>query len=243
METHFQLPCKVVICGDSISAGIVYDENENRYIKSKESFVCLLQNSLNCAIQNISRFGNTIATALPKLNKNMAHEKPDVVLIELGGNDCDYRWDQVAQDPDGKHDPATDADLFQTDLSDLIGNLHRSGVAPVLMTLPPIDADRYFSWISRSSGEMASQILKWLGSVTRIYWWHEKYNAAVLKVAETTHTTWIDLRTAFLSTPDFRQYLCKDGIHPNAMGHKLISDTISGFLTSNYPAFIKTAEA
>jgi acyl-CoA thioesterase-1 len=239
MEFKLPYPCKVVVCGDSISAGIVFDEKENRYIKSKDGFVNLLQGSLNCVVTNISRFGNTIVTALPKLRRDMNKEKPDIVLIELGGNDCDYKWQKIAENPGGEHHPATDIAVFESDLNELVGSLRSSGVAPVLMTLPPIDADRYFEWISSSSREAGDRILEWLGSVTRIYWWQEKYNASVLTVAKRTNTAWIDLRSAFLSTPDFRKFLCKDGIHPNRDGHALISRTISDFLAENCPSLLK----
>lgn len=239
MDFKISSPCRIVVCGDSISAGIVFDEKENRYVKSKEGFVSLLQNSMNGVITNLSRFGNTIATALPKLKKDMDKQKPDIVLIELGGNDCDYNWRQVALDPTGEHLPATDIEVFQSGLSGLVASLRQDGIMPVLTTLPPIDADRYFKFVSQASSEAAAHILEWLGSVSRIYWWHERYNAAVLKVAESTHVTWIDFRSAFLSVPDFRKLLCMDGIHPNKEGHKLIMQTISDYLTINYPSLLK----
>ena len=241
MKPEISSPCRIVVCGDSISAGIVLDEKRNRYVKSPDSFVSILQNSLNGVITNISRFGNTVVTALPKLKRDIGREKPDIVLLELGGNDCDYKWAQVAEDPTGNHLPATDVRLFASNLTGIIESLRKSGIAPVLTSLPPIDADRYFKWISRSSTEMAEKIMQWLGSVTRIYWWQEKYNAAVLKVAENTQTVWIDLRGAFLDTPDFRKYLCEDGIHPNREGHRLISLAISDFLRSRYPSLLKPA--
>lgn len=234
---------KVVICGDSIFAGVMYDENENRYVKSKVNFITMLQNTLNCAVTNLSRFGNTLLTALPKLKKGLEKEKPDIVLIELGGNDCDYKWDQIALDPKAEHFPATDINDFYNGLTDLSGSLLKCGVTPVITTLPPIDADRYFKWASKSSAEAASHILEWLGSVSRIYWWHERYNAAVLKVAEHFELTWIDIRSAFLSTPDYRYYLCKDGIHPNTEGHKIISKAINDYVETKYPMILKPAAA
>ena len=243
MESSIKCPRRIVVCGDSISAGVVYDEKRNRYVKSAEGFVSLLQKSLNCAVTNISRFGNTIVTALPRLRRTLLRERPDVVLIELGGNDCDYKWDQVAEKPDSPHSPATDVGVFVSDLTELIGQLREKGIAPVLTSLPPIDADRYFRWISHAGTETADNILKWLGSVTRIYWWQEKYNAAVLQVAEATQTAWIDLRSAFLSTPDFRRLLCEDGIHPNVEGHRLISRAVADFIQQNCPGLFKPAAA
>lgn len=241
MDVPMKCPDRIVVCGDSISAGVIYDETRGRYVKSAEGFVSLLQKSLNCAVTNISRFGNTIATALPKLSRDLGREKPDVVLIELGGNDCDYRWDQVAQSPESAHSPATDVQVFTESLTRTILSLREKGIRPVLTSLPPIDADRYFRWISRSGAGMGENILKWLGSVTRIYWWQEKYSAAVMHVAEATQTAWIDLRGAFLSTPDFRCLLCRDGIHPNAEGHRLICRTVAAFIDQHCPGLLRQA--
>jgi lysophospholipase L1-like esterase len=239
MDLKFKSPCKILVCGDSISAGVVFSEKENRYIKSKESFVCMLQNSLDGVITNVSRFGNTLTTALPKLKRDMEKQKPDIVLIELGGNDCDYKWEQVAENPLGEHLPATNIEDFKAGLISLISSLRKNDVAPVLTTLPPIDAERYFKWISSQNAEKAANILQWLGSVSRIYWWQERYNAAVLRVAESTNTAWIDLRSAFLGAPDFRKFLCMDGIHPNSEGHKLIFKAILEYINLNYPALMK----
>jgi acyl-CoA thioesterase I len=231
--------CKVFICGDSISAGVVYDEGEQKYVKSRETFVCMMQNRLNCAVTNISRFGNTISTALPRLKRNMTKEKPDVVVIELGGNDCNYKWDQIAADPKAEHLPATDIGIFRNTLEQLAVSLKLQGIQPVFTTLPPLDPDRYFSWVSKSSSQAAKCILEWLGSVSRIYWWQERYNAAVIKAAQNTNAALIDLRGAFLSTVDFRNYICKDGIHPNKDGHMLICKTISDYLNIKCPALLK----
>lgn len=235
----YTLPCKILVCGDSISAGVCYDEPQKRYIKLRDGFVNLLQSSLNGVVTNISRFGNTVSTALPKLLRSLEKEKPDIVLLELGGNDCDYRWDQIAANPQGDHKPSTEVEDFEQRLTALTRDLRSQNIEPVVMTLPPIDADKYFQWISKSSPEMGSKILEWLGTVTHIYWWHERYNAALLRVAENSRCILIDVRSAFLNLPDYRKLICRDGIHPNPEGQKLIGDTIATFLRENYPALLK----
>lgn len=238
MDWNILAGCKVLVCGDSISEGIVYDEAAQKYVKAKENFVCMAQTHLNCAVTNISRFGNTIATALPRLSKRMGKERPDVVLIELGGNDCDFNWEQVAETPGGEHLPVTDIGVFSEALQRLAASLKGQHVLPVFATLPPLDADRYFQWISHNSAEKAARILQWLGSVTRIYWWHERYNAAVLEVAEKTGAALLDLRSAFLKTADFRRYICADGIHPNREGQILIGREVERFLSEKCPALL-----
>lgn len=231
--------CKIVVCGDSISAGVIYDESEKKYVKTGKSYVLLMAQRLNGVIKNVSKFGNTVATALPRLSKNLETDKPDIVLIELGGNDCNFKWDSVADDPKAEHLPATDIGTFTKTLETLAKNLKSRSIQSVFATLPPLDPDRYFKWICKNSAEAASHILEWLGSVSKIYWWQEMYNAAVVKVAQKTSSPLIDLRSGFLSTPDFRRYICCDGIHPNAEGHKLICGTISDFLQTRYPSLLK----
>ncbi|WP_236612123.1 SGNH/GDSL hydrolase family protein [Caldanaerobacter subterraneus] len=115
-------------------------------------------------------------------------------------------------------------------MRELINFLENVNVIPVLMTLPPLDADRYFKWISKNSKEMRKNILKWLGSVTKIYWWQEKCNSAILSIAEETKTRLIDIRSTFLNYTDFRQFFCKDGIHPNDEGYRIIADKIQQYL-------------
>lgn len=230
---------KIVVCGDSISAGVIYDESEKKYVKTDKSYVLLMAERLNAIIKNISKFGNTVATAMPRLAKNLEAEKPDVVLIELGGNDCNYKWQSVADNPKAEHLPATDIVTFKNTLVTLAATLKSRSIQAVFSTLPPLDPDRYFKWISKSSVETAAHILEWLGSVSRIYWWQEMYNNAIIKVANETSSPLIDLRSGFLSTPDFRKYICCDGIHPSVEGHKIICSTVSNFVAANYPTLIK----
>lgn len=161
-------------------------------------------------------------------------KKPDVVIIEFGGNDCDFDWDKIANDPEGHHEPKTDFNMFGKLLKNIIETLEKSGITPVLLNLPPIDAERYFKWISKNSTVIGEKILRWLGSVSRIYWWQERYNSAVISIAEETKTRWIDIRSAFLKQPDYREFICADGIHPNERGHKLIAGKIFEYVKNNY---------
>ena len=228
-----------VLYGDSISKGVVYDDKKGKYIISEESYSNLLQNTLKGVIHNASRFGNTIIRAAGKLQNDVLKKNPDIVIIEFGGNDCDFKWEEIAQDPYGQHEPNTDFNIFQKSLKSLIELFEKSGIVPVLMTIPPLDADRYFKWISKNSTLIGEKILTWLGSISKIYWWQERYNSAIISIAQETKTRWIDVRSAFLKTPDFRQFLCLDGIHPNNQGHKLIADKIMEYIKLDYKFLLR----
>lgn len=223
-----------IVSGDSISKGVIYDEETQKYIILDNNYVTLLQNKLKGIVHNSSKFGSTIVKGISRLKNEIMKNSPDIVLIEYGGNDCDFDWNEIAENPEIVHNPKTDLSTFESHMKDIILGLKEKAITPVLMSLPPLDADRYFKWISKSSPLAEVNILKWLGSVTKIYWWQERYSSTIVRIAEETKTRWIDIRGAFLQYPDFTKLLCIDGIHPNMEGHKLIADKITEYISSNY---------
>lgn len=226
--------CTILVSGDSISKGVIYDETKNRYIVLQENYVNLISHKFKGSIKNISKFGSTITRGIDKLEKHICRENPDIVLIEYGGNDCAFNWDEVADNPDANHLPQTEVGIFETSLRETIELLKNIKITPVLMTLPPLNADRYFEWISNNNPLTQSRIIEWLGSVPTIYSWQERYSSIITKVAEETHTRFIDVRSAFLQYPDFSKFICRDGMHPNREGHKVIADKIIDYIKTGY---------
>jgi lysophospholipase L1-like esterase len=233
----------ILVSGDSISRGIVYDEEKGKYSVSDKGYVTLVQRKLRSVVYNAARFGNTIVRGIGRLGREVEKDRPDVVLIEYGGNDCDFAWDEVAASPDSAHEPATDLALFEETLEGTISKLKDEGIVPVLMSLPPLNADNYLKWVSRFDPETERNILKWLGSATKIYWWQERYSSSVVSVAERTDTLWIDVRGAFLRRPDFLSLICRDGIHPNEAGHELIAKTVIDFVQGGFSYLLAESPA
>jgi len=229
----------ILVSGDSISRGVVYDEAKRKYALLEDSYVGIVRGLLKGAVYNIAHFGNTVTKGLSKISGEVLKRKPDIVLLEFGGNDCDFNWAEVALNPEGEHRPHTDYLRFKELLTREIAALQRTGVSPVLMTLPPIDAEKYLEWISGGVLAARENILKWLGSVTKLYWWQERYNAAIVCIAEETGAKIIDIRGAFLSRPDFQTLLCADGIHPNAAGHRVIAEGILAYIKPRCPFLLK----
>ncbi|HEX3028645.1 MAG TPA: SGNH/GDSL hydrolase family protein [Clostridia bacterium] len=225
---------KYLVTGDSISRGVIYDEEKKKYTLLENNYVSILQSKLNGIVSNTARFGNTLIKGISRLKNDTVKDSPDIVLIEYGGNDCDFDWNKISEDPDAEHLPKTDFGMFEKLLRESVDFLKNRSIIPVLMTLPPLNADKYFKWVSKNDPSAESNILKWLGSVTKIYWWQERYNSIILKVAEETRTKWIDIRGAFLNYPDFTRFLCVDGIHPNKEGHIIIAEKVLEFIHSSY---------
>lgn len=215
----------VCVFGDSVTKGVVFDSVRDKYILLKDSFVNMVRNGGNFAVNNYSRFGSTVSKGLEMLTRHKSElSGSDYTVLEFGGNDCDFDWAEVAAAPDAEHTPNTPIGRFGQLYAAMIAQVRSCGSHPVLLTLPPVDAKRYFAWISR--GLNADAILHWLGDVEYIYRWHEMYNLAVCRLSRDMDVPLIDISSAFLETPNYQRLICADGIHPNAEGHKLIGRTV-----------------
>jgi acyl-CoA thioesterase-1 len=230
----------IVVYGDSISRGVIFDNEKQEYSLLLESFTNLVRDHLKGVVFNAAKFGNTIVDGLQRLQNDVLRRKPDIVLIEFGGNDCDYQWDLIAEGPSGEFHPNTECSAFYTILTGLVEKLDAMKIIPVLVSLPPLDPDKYFRWISHNSEQAKTNILQFIGSISHIYAWHERYNAAILRVAEETKTRLIDIRSAFLQEDDYTKLICVDGIHPNKEGHKVIAEKILHYIQSNYTFLLST---
>lgn len=226
----------ICVFGDSVTKGVVFDSVLKKYTLLKDSFANLVKSGANVAMQNYSKFGSTVTKGLETLTRHRGELKDyDYIALEFGGNDCDFNWADVAAEPDGKHQPNTPIGIFVQKYTQMIHEVKEGGSCPVLLSLPPIDAKRYFAWISRNLN--AENILHWLSDVEHIYRWHEMYNLAVCRLAKDSGTPLIDISSAFLEIPNYQRLICDDGIHPNELGHELISQTINSTIRQYRSAY------
>ena len=76
---------KLLILGDSISAGFGIKESQNWTTLLKSSFS---KKGKSLEIINSSISGDTTSGGLSRINRDLNTYKPDFVLVELGGNDA-----------------------------------------------------------------------------------------------------------------------------------------------------------
>ena len=224
---------KILVVGDSLSKGVILDEEKKKYTLLKDCFFSLLSEAVDAQMINASKFGSTVAQGQKQLESKMEKYDPDIVVIEFGGNDCDFRWDDIACDPMKDHIPNTPLDLFENSINEMVSYVQSNGKTVVLTTLPPIYADSYFKWFTNCDNEKGLNILKWLKDVWHIYWWQERYSNCIQYIARMHNIACIDIRRAFLKCVDFANLICSDGIHPNREGHRLIFETVMAFIKDN----------
>jgi len=227
--------CKSVeVFGDSILKGIQLNPDNLRYHVDNNIDVDMLENKYFLKIKNFSKFGCTIMRGLSLIEKRLRGSQPysHAIVMDFGGNDCDFDWKAVAEQPNKEHQPNTPLDVFVDTYHKIIKMVKDHGIRPIITTLPPLDAQKFFNWFCNGLNKV--NVLKWLGGVESIYRWQENYSRAIEKLARETSTLIIDLRGAFLKHRKIDSFLCVDGTHPNTEGQKVITQ---GFLE-----FIETAK-
>lgn len=133
---------EIVLWGDSIMRGVVYDEAKQKYSLASPNGAEAASRVLGIPLRNRARMGCTVDKGLTLIQKDLKTEKEEgegieAALLEFGGNDCDFNWGQVAADPEAKHQPRTPLDRFSVHLEEMIRLVRSHGMRPVLVTLPP----------------------------------------------------------------------------------------------------------
>lgn len=225
---------RIVAFGDSVLRGVVIDREAStggsvKYTFLQDNFASICGQRLGLDVRNYGKFGSTVDTGERMMNRHLdAVRESDLTILEYGGNDCDYPWTEIAESPDRQHSPKNDPTTFCSKYRSLISEVVSIGSYPVLLSLPPLDPDRYFGHFTRNMDEVQKgRIMRWLGgTVNTISAWHELYNLQLFRIAAEMRVPVIDITSGFLSKLDYRDCICDDGIHPNERGHRLIADII-----------------
>ena len=94
------MPIKVCILGDSVAKGVVLDDARGRYIFAKESAARLFALDGGMEVDNLASFGCTVTKGEDMLQKcGPRIGDYDYTVLEFGGNDCDFDWKSVSDDP------------------------------------------------------------------------------------------------------------------------------------------------
>ena len=186
----------------------------------------VLADKLCCEVVNLGRMGATIEACERLFDRYLDRlEGAKYVLMCYGGNDSNYDWKAIANNPTAEHLPKTSLHVFEKTYVRIINKVRDLGYIPLILSLPPIDIHRYYTFFSSSFNDVQKfNVMQWLsGSLDTIWAGHELYNDAVRRVANTTDSLLVDITT---SLGDNNCYLCDDGIHPNLLGQSKIASII-----------------
>lgn len=220
---------KVAALGDSIIKGVLFNKEENgcgHYSLSDRNIVDRVAEGLHSEVLNLGKMGCTIEAGERILDRYLSKlDGTKYVLMCYGGNDSDYDWQAIADQPEAEHQPKTPLRIFEKTYTRIVNRIREMGYTPLIMSLPLINAQSYFDFFSASfSEQQKANVMKWLkGSVDTIWAGHELYNDAVKRVANATDCILVDCTTTL---GDGKGYLCDDGIHPNLTGQSQIAKII-----------------
>ncbi|MGL4483781.1 MAG: SGNH/GDSL hydrolase family protein [Anaerovoracaceae bacterium] len=215
---------RVLVFGDSVGKGIIKPVG-GRY-KTANLDLNELIGREDITIKNYSMFGCTVTKALSVVDRHIDEiENYDTTFIEIGGNDCDFDWQAISDNPNSEHLCNTPLEEFHEKYYRLLSKIIGAGGHPVTVTLPPLVASRFFETVSKNRDKEA--IMDWVKDVNYIYRWQEMYNLQIAIISAKMNVPCIDIRSAFLKIPTYSDLICEDGIHPNEAGHELIYRTIA----------------
>ena len=225
---------RILIFGDSILKGVYFSGEEGRHRLYRERSERMREAGFE--VTNCSVMGATVTTGEELLRRKLkdalcgtgrgdeADVRDTAVILEYGGNDCDYRWKEIAEDPDGDFLPNTPEDSYIRRYAACIDYVRRAGARVFLCNLVPLEPEKYMSWISRDLSR--DNILRWLGDVGRLYRWQMRYSENAEKLAKETGCPLIDLRRPFFASGRYGDFISPDGIHPTIEGHRMIDRTL-----------------
>lgn len=229
--------CKITLFGDSISKGIVYEDNELK--KLSENATKLVAQHFGITIENLSFYGQTLKRLVQKgtidqyisnINKT---DNNNIAVISLGGNDSDYDWKEVAQSPSVNHLPKTPPKEFEMYLGDTIKKMKQKNIEVIITNIPPINSKRYFENVISKLADK-DKVLEFLGGdIENIYRHQELFNLIITKCAIRNNCTLLDVRQDLLWDKSCLDKICDDGIHPNKKGHIEIANSIIAQLEKN----------
>lgn len=219
--------------GDSILRGVVRDTTQDKYKILRNNLLDIFSTKSDITYKNYAKHGNTVIDGDLSFDVHLSEVKQsDCVFLLFGGNESNFDWDAISANPTSQHKPTCSLTEFHNKYTFLINKIKKQNKTPILFSLPPINANKYFDFICRNRNK--NNILTFLqNDIQVIYRWHEMYNLAIFKIAHENNVQLVDITSEFLNHKVFSDLLCEDGIHPNEAGHALIAKIIRDIYQQN----------
>ena len=149
-------------------------------------------------------------------------DKTFIIQPESG---LQYDWHAIAANPGGKHEPQIDLVAYKALYINKIAQARARGLEPVLVSLPIIDENRYFAYITRGmSLQECKNILYWLGGSTeRLRNIHALYNIVLFRLAAQQCVHIIDITSPMLASENYGELLEQDGVTLSPAGQALLT--------------------
>lgn len=214
---------KILCFGDSLTRGVTFINGRLKILKN--NYPKMLQNLFNeqhkeVQVVNKGVFNDNSDLLINRLEYDVLEESPDIVIIEVGGNDCDFPWADVAKRERDEYEATVPLDRYKENLIAMVNKIKDQGMTPILSTLPPLDPVRYYN---RIIDNFSNHVSDWICRVGGIEHWHSQYNRALKQVAQELGVMVIDVRSAIKRAGDLKDLISDDGIHLTEKGYEVFA--------------------
>lgn len=157
----------------------------------------------------------------------------DKTLIIQPESGLQYNWQEIAANPSGQHEPVMDLVAYKAQYTNRIAQARAHGQEPVLVSLPIMDENRYFAFITRGmSMQERKNLLYWLGGKTeRLRNIHALYNLSLFRLAAQQCVHIMDITSPMLASAHYEQLLEQDGVTLSPEGKQLIENELSTLIS------------
>ncbi|MBQ6977190.1 MAG: hypothetical protein IJQ18_01000 [Paludibacteraceae bacterium] len=157
----------------------------------------------------------------------------DKTLIIQPESGLQYNWQAIAANPSGQHEPVMDLVAYKAQYTNKIAQARAHGQEPVLVSLPIMDENRYFAFITRGmSMQERKNLLYWLGGKTeRLRNIHALYNLSLFRLAAQQCVHIIDITSPMLASAHYEQLLEQDGVTLSPEGQQLVDNELSTLIS------------
>lgn len=144
-----------------------------------------------------------------------------------------YDWKAIATNPGEHHEPKMDLVAYKALYINKIAQARACGQEPVLVSLPIMDENRFFAYITRGmSMQERKNLLFWLGGKTeRLRNIHALYNLSLFRLASTQCVHIIDITSPMLACDHFDQLLEQDGVTLSNEGQALVDNELASLIS------------
>jgi lysophospholipase L1-like esterase len=205
------IPSSIVAFGGSNLFGLV-DPEGGGYIGRLK--VWHEKKDINNRVFNLGISGDTTAGILKRLIPEASIRKPDIILITTGLNDTIRAVNKTAP-------TRTPLSKFRENISDLI-NQAKAIADVAFISAFPVDEEKTIPLVS--SDKRINFLLS--DAIT--------YTNAVKEICEEDKVAYLDIFNDWLQK-DYKQWLFRDGLHANSIGHIIIFEELKSFLMKLYP--------
>lgn len=219
----------VYIFGDSLLRGVMPDENGMYHSSDSIDFDGIAKKH-EIIIKNYSMPIFTSKQGCNWIKRTLeTAEKPDLAIVEYGGNDCDLRWSELAKTDELITDPhRVSLEDFENIYGGILDDLSFRGIRAVVTLCPPLPSRVYLKHLS-DSGIPEDIIQKYAVSDEAFLSEYVKYKNVIIKLAKEKQISTLNIEKTFAILDNMVDYYSADGLHPNERGYHLIHEIFDDF--------------